>query len=638
VGEHPLINPPGAFAEALTSWRSPSVLAPLGHAVGAGEPSGMIDGYANPVGPAAHAGTTPMPVVQRLRAGARTMAGRVVQRIGFADQSPPSTMEAAPVADTVGPDDRVAGDAPVTPPAPPPAPPPALLDPKPALSAPPVESAPAEPTLSAPVPAEPTLSAPVPTEPTLSAPVPTEPTLSTSPAEPVPAELTLSAPVPAESARGIPAHVQRAAGVPVDPGSAAPVGPAPLGPAPLGPAPLGPAPLGSAPLGSAPLGPAPLGPAPVGPAPAATARPSPVRLEPVQRTPDLLTASGIVAPIPLRLAPVVSDAPPPEVGTEATERPSDLDSLALPGQPQAVKIAEEAGTGTGTGDGGGDGTAAGVEAPLRPAPEPLRLARVVSDAPPPESRAESAEPPSDLDSLALPWQPQTVKIAEGAESWTPVTVSRSLEPPATVPQALDAPALPVAGAPVRRRLGLGAPILPETASPAIQREGDAPALWRTGAVPPTDAGGTAEPAIRPLLHAMRADTTRSGRETRDAAAGVGPAVVQRLSTVPMSGAGPGPRLLIPVDPVIVTAQREPEPAATEPPEPPAATEPPAAPEPPATPEPVRSERSVAPPAATVADIEPEELLKKIIDPLLRRLKAELRVDRDRQGLVTDLRL
>jgi hypothetical protein len=38
-----------------------------------------------------------------------------------------------------------------------------------------------------------------------------------------------------------------------------------------------------------------------------------------------------------------------------------------------------------------------------------------------------------------------------------------------------------------------------------------------------------------------------------------------------------------------------------------------------------------------ADTEPEELLKKIIDPLLRRLKAELRVDRDRQGLVTDLR-
>jgi hypothetical protein len=260
---------------------------------------------------------------------------------------------------------------------------------------------------------------------------------------------------------------------------------------------------------------------------------------------------------------------------------------------------------------------------------------VVSDAPPPESGAESAERPSDLDSLALPWQPQTVKIAEEAASAAPVTVSRSLEPSATVSRTPEVPPLPVAAAPVRRRLGLGAPILPETAGPAIQREGDAPALWRIGAVPPTDAGGTAEPAIRPLLHAMRADTTRSDHETRDVAAGVRPAAVQRLSTVPMNGAGPGPRLLIPVDPVIVTAQREPEPAATAPPEPPAATEPPVAPEPPAPPvAPVHVEGVRAPPA----DIEPDELLKKIIDPLLRRLKAELRVDRDRQGLVTDLRL
>src|SRR5439155_24905020 len=35
--------------------------------------------------------------------------------------------------------------------------------------------------------------------------------------------------------------------------------------------------------------------------------------------------------------------------------------------------------------------------------------------------------------------------------------------------------------------------------------------------------------------------------------------------------------------------------------------------------------------------EPEELLKKLFDPLLRRLKAELRVDRERHGVLTDLR-
>ncbi|WP_026212137.1 hypothetical protein [Longispora albida] len=35
--------------------------------------------------------------------------------------------------------------------------------------------------------------------------------------------------------------------------------------------------------------------------------------------------------------------------------------------------------------------------------------------------------------------------------------------------------------------------------------------------------------------------------------------------------------------------------------------------------------------------DPDELLKKLFDPLLRRLRAELRLDRDRRGTVTDLR-
>jgi hypothetical protein len=35
--------------------------------------------------------------------------------------------------------------------------------------------------------------------------------------------------------------------------------------------------------------------------------------------------------------------------------------------------------------------------------------------------------------------------------------------------------------------------------------------------------------------------------------------------------------------------------------------------------------------------EPEELLKKLFDPLLRRLKTELRLDRERRGALTDRR-
>ena len=34
---------------------------------------------------------------------------------------------------------------------------------------------------------------------------------------------------------------------------------------------------------------------------------------------------------------------------------------------------------------------------------------------------------------------------------------------------------------------------------------------------------------------------------------------------------------------------------------------------------------------------PEELVKKLFDPLLRRLKTELRLDRERRGMLTDLR-
>ncbi|MBB5959295.1 pyruvate/2-oxoglutarate dehydrogenase complex dihydrolipoamide acyltransferase (E2) component [Saccharothrix tamanrassetensis] len=40
-------------------------------------------------------------------------------------------------------------------------------------------------------------------------------------------------------------------------------------------------------------------------------------------------------------------------------------------------------------------------------------------------------------------------------------------------------------------------------------------------------------------------------------------------------------------------------------------------------------------APAPAGQEPEELLKKLYDPLLRRLKAELWLDRERRGVLTD---
>jgi hypothetical protein len=90
------------------------------------------------------------------------------------------------------------------------------------------------------------------------------------------------------------------------------------------------------------------------------------------------------------------------------------------------------------------------------------------------------------------------------------------------------------------------------------------------------------------------------------AAPVAAAPVQRLAepgpaVVPAPAAGP-------TEPWTVTVQR------AESPPPPAAS-------------------SAAPPA----EGEPEALLARLYDPLLRRLKAELRTDRDRYGSLTDLR-
>jgi hypothetical protein len=76
-----------------------------------------------------------------------------------------------------------------------------------------------------------------------------------------------------------------------------------------------------------------------------------------------------------------------------------------------------------------------------------------------------------------------------------------------------------------------------------------------------------------------------------------------------------------------------------------APEPPAAPDPIAPTDPAAPTAPTAPAAATGgappsgpaagAAADPEELLKKLFDPLLRRLKTELRLDRERYGALTD---
>ncbi|OKK00197.1 hypothetical protein AMK34_00595 [Amycolatopsis sp. CB00013] len=83
-----------------------------------------------------------------------------------------------------------------------------------------------------------------------------------------------------------------------------------------------------------------------------------------------------------------------------------------------------------------------------------------------------------------------------------------------------------------------------------------------------------------------------------------------------------PPAVVPRQPEPPVVQRDPE---TPPPPEPVAP-------PPATPVPATAQAAQA---AQAAQPETEELVKKLFDPLLRRLKTELRLDRERRGALTD---
>jgi hypothetical protein len=87
-------------------------------------------------------------------------------------------------------------------------------------------------------------------------------------------------------------------------------------------------------------------------------------------------------------------------------------------------------------------------------------------------------------------------------------------------------------------------------------------------------------------------------------------------------------------PVAITPSAPPVVAAPAPVQRQAAPEP--APAPAAVPGPVPADPAASQPAGPPAAAEPEELLKSLFDPLLRRLKVELRLDRERRGTVADL--
>ncbi|MDL5156570.1 hypothetical protein [Actinomycetospora termitidis] len=111
-----------------------------------------------------------------------------------------------------------------------------------------------------------------------------------------------------------------------------------------------------------------------------------------------------------------------------------------------------------------------------------------------------------------------------------------------------------------------------------------------------------------------------------------PAVV--AVPVPNTGSPAGPLAPLPLPPPPAAVQRVPD----EPP--PAPPPPPPTPPTPATESFVPTERQAdarAPALPAPAPPSPEELARTLFDPLLRRLRAELRLERERRGLLSDLR-
>lgn len=269
-----------------------------------------------------------------------------------------------------------------------------------------------------------------------------------------------------------------------------------------------------------------------------------------------------------------------------------------------------------------------IEAPARMVGSaPLPVARAIEGAEFPVARAAETlalpvaptldAPASTIPPLvAQPPAPSPVRHTESAPLPT-LPMSRAIETPTapmTLPVArvLDTPMSTIRRAGVEVR---SAPTITSGASssppmltgslPVAQRAeetpGEHPSVPGVGDGP-LPVARIAEPTTRPstvdfLPTAQRA-TNGSTPHSEDLTLNLPPVVVSRQAEAPI-------------------VQREPDPPAPAPaPEPPAAAPVPA-------------------PAAAATQPETDELVKKLFDPLLRRLKTELRLDRERRGALTD---
>ena len=220
----------------------------------------------------------------------------------------------------------------------------------------------------------------------------------------------------------------------------------------------------------------------------------------------------------------------------------------------------------------------------------------MADAVEPEVVPPASSIESSIELAAAPAQPAIVQtfVASSpsevaAKPPAPVAVSRTVTPIVPTTRSTPVPAVP-ATAPAHQ-IGVR---LATTVAPRV-----------TAAVPPT-VSPTVSPAVSPAV-------SRAAQPVEPTVVVTPQRILERRFVLQRAEED----FESPAEP---TEPAEP----VEPPSEPAAATPSAAPQ-----------SSQPPPPPPAGPQEPEELLKTLFDPLLRRLRTELRLDRERRGVVSD---
>ena len=678
-----------AFVQRLRTWHDPSFLAPLGHRVDPSGPSGVVTGLATVApsrSPALPALPTPVVRYGAIDAvptpaappGEQGTEPTAVQRAIASGSTPSSTSPMSPATLSAPP--TLTSVQPIKQPPPVEQPPPV----SPHMSPPPVEQPPLAAELPAPLDKQQTPSPSVPS-PVVEQPSPSPPTVSrlasTPPIEQPP---PVSTPVSAPAAKDPPPTPR--------PKATPPVGRQHPSPAPAvqrQPSLPAPAPPVSAPPVSAPTvqrrHPSPM-PAvqrqPSSPAPA-----PPVSAPTVQRhhhspmPSPLVSASRADHPVPhvqpheeiaaadeavQRLADPSPDQPPPADNSPAEPTPTHGQVPLLPGQPlhginPSPPTVDATPAVHGAVGGAGQPRRPGLGAPL---PGVQRASAPPTPAPaltPVAGREPVAQPQvAPTAGTQGPRDPAAFHVMRqaGAEEPAGANLTEVKQLPGAVGSSeheIASPGSPPAPPVLAPLLGHQTPLVIDATqlSPAVPpASGDRPTVQAQWSATPARP---ARPAIQPIAPVPRLAPVAPPSSVQRSVAGppIASVAARQLPATPIPdrlAVHPGEAAIAAGvgkwdhdgSVVFNVVQRQQPDAATEPAAEPPPGEPTPTPAPPAAATAAGPAATTAGAAATGAAAAPgavplDELARRLFDPLAARLKAELRLDRERAGLLTDLR-